>query len=67
MINCVINVEDEERKEVIDRIESDKSKSREIQESKENKNEDDITEEHISITIETFWSFECIARKVRAL
>ncbi len=54
MINCVINVEDEEREEVINRIESDKSENRKIQESEENKNEDDITEKHVLIATETF-------------
>ncbi len=54
MINRMINVKDEEREEVIDRIKSDENKNRETQESKENKNEDDITEEHISIATETF-------------
>ncbi len=65
MIDCVISVEDERREEVINKNESDESKNREIQENKENKNEDDITEEHVSIATETFWFFECIARKVR--
>ncbi len=53
MIDCVISVEDE-RREVINKNESDESKNREIQENKENKNEDDITEEHVSIATETF-------------
>jgi len=30
MINCMINVKDEEKEEVIDKIESDKSESKEI-------------------------------------
>jgi len=54
MIDCVISVEDERREEVINRNESDESKSKETQENKENKNEDDITEEQISIATETF-------------
>jgi len=54
MIDCVISVEDERREEVINKNESDESKNREIQENKENKNEDDITEEHVSIATETF-------------
>ncbi len=62
----MINIKDEKREEVIDRNKSDESKNRETWESKENKNEDDITEKHVSITTETFWSFKCIARKVKA-
>ncbi len=67
MIDCMINVEDEEREEVINKIKSDESESREIWENEEDKNEDNITEEHILIAIKTFWSFECIARRVKAL
>ena len=67
MINCVIDVEDEKREKIINRNESDESEDRETQKSKENKNEDDITEKHVSIATETFWSFKCIARRVRAL
>jgi len=52
MINCVI--EDERKEEVIDRNESDKSENRKTRKSKENKNEDNITEEHVSIATETF-------------
>ncbi len=54
MINCVINVEDKMREEIINRNKSDESKSREIQESERNKNENNITEEHVSITTKTF-------------
>ena len=54
IINCVINVKDEKREEVIDRNESDKSKDKETWESEENKNEDNITEEHVLIATETF-------------
>ena len=66
MINHVINVKDKEREEVIDKIESDESENREIWESEEDKNEDDITEERVSTATETFWSFEYIARRIRA-
>ncbi len=54
MIDCVINVKDKKREEVIDRNESDKSKDKETWESEENKNEDNITEEHVLIATETF-------------
>jgi len=54
MINCVIDIKNEMKEEVINRNESDENESRETQESKENKNEDDITEEHVSITTKTF-------------
>ncbi len=37
MINCMINVKDEEKEEVIDKIESDKSESKEIWKNEENK------------------------------
>ncbi len=67
MINCMINIKNEKREEVINRNESDESKSRKTWKSKENKNEDNITEKHVSIITETFWSFECIARRVKAL
>ena len=66
MIDCVINVEDEKKEEVIDKIESDESEDRKTWENEENKNEDNITEKHVSVATETFWSFECIARRVRA-
>ncbi len=67
MINCVINIKDKMKEKVIDRNESDESESRKIQESKENKNKDDITKEHDSIATETFWSFKHIAKRVKAL
>ncbi len=67
MINCMIDIKNEKKEEVIDRIESDKSESRKTWKSEENKNKDDITEEHVSIMTKTFWSFECIARKVWVL
>ena len=54
MIDCVINVKDKKREEVIDRNESDKSKDKETWESEENKNKDNITEEHVLIATETF-------------
>jgi len=44
MIDCVIDVEDKRREEVIDRNEL----------SEKNKNENNITEKHISITTKTF-------------
>ncbi len=54
MINCVIDVEDEKREKIIDRNESGKNKDKETQESEENKNEDDITKEHVSVATKTF-------------
>jgi len=54
MINCVIDVKNKMKEEVIDRNESDESKNKEIQESKEDKNEDDITEKYVSIATKTF-------------
>jgi len=54
MINCVIDVKDKMKEEVIDRNKSDKSKNRKIQESKEDKNEDDIIEKNVSIATKTF-------------
>jgi len=54
MINCVINIENEMKEKVIDRNESDESESKKIQESKENKNENNITEKHVLIAIKTF-------------
>ena len=66
IIDCVINIEDKTREKVIDRNESDESENKETWESKENKNENNITEKHVLIATETFWSFKCIARRVRA-
>jgi len=54
MINCVIDVEDEKREKIIDRNELDKNKDKETQESEENKNEDDITKEYVSVATKTF-------------
>jgi len=54
MINYIINVKNEMKEEVINRNESDESESRKIQENKEDKNEDNITEEHVLIATKTF-------------
>jgi len=62
----VINVEDKDKKEIINRIELDESKNRKTWESKEDKNKDNIIEKHVLIIIETFWSFEYIARRIKA-
>jgi len=66
MIDCVIDIENEKREKVIDRNESDESESRETWESEEKKNEDDITEEYVSIATKAFWFFECIAKRIKA-